>query len=375
MSRGRPGGLRLPREVGGARERRYNEALVDEAAEQPILAIDLGGTRIRAAYVSPEPAVSCRRAVDTLDREGVSAVVDRLCRLASDVLANARGQGLPEPLGIGISSPGPLDPWRGVVVAPPNLAGWRDVPLTAAVESAVGLPAFLERDTNVAVMAEWRHGAARGAATVIYVTVSTGVGGGIVVDGRPLTGLDGTAGEIGHLTVELDGPRCGDGSPGHVEALGSGTAIAREGRRLVEDGEAPILSDLLSEAAAARSGHEEIIDAELVARAADRGDAACQAVLARAWTAVGAMCAGLVNVFNPEVIVVGGSIAVHRPELFGVISDEIALRAFPTPARRVRVVLAEHGDDVSLIGSLPIVNERHGDPAYGRGRLPTPKAG
>jgi glucokinase len=348
---------------------------VDEAAEQPILAIDLGGTRIRAAYVSPELAVSCRRAVDTLDQEGVSAVVDRLCRLASQVLADARREGLPEPLGIGISSPGPLDPWRGVVVAPPNLAGWRDVPLTAAVESAVGLPAFLERDTNVAVMAEWRHGAARGAETVIYVTVSTGVGGGIVVDGRPLTGLDGTAGEIGHLTVELDGPRCGDGSPGHVEALGSGTAIAREGRRLVEDGEAPILSDLLSEAAAARSGHEEIIDAELVARAADRGDAACQAVLARAWTAVGAMCAGLVNVFNPEVIVVGGAIAVHRPELFGVISDQIALRAFATPARRVRVVLAEHGDDVSLIGSLPIVNERHGDPAYRRGRLPTPKAG
>ena len=348
---------------------------MDEAAEQPILAIDLGGTRIRAAYVSPELAVSCRRAVDTLDQEGVSAVVDRLCRLASDALDEARGNGLPNPLGVGISSPGPLDPWRGVVVAPPNLAGWHDVPLTEAVEAAVGLPAFLERDTNVAVMAEWRHGAARGSRTVIYVTVSTGVGGGIVVDGRPLTGLDGTAGEIGHMTVELDGPPCGDGAPGHVEAIGSGTAIAREGRRLVADGEAPILARLSAERAAAEPDRDEVIDAEIVARAADHGDAACKAVLARAWTAVGAMCAGLVNVFNPEVIVVGGSIAVHRPELFGVIGDEIARRAFATPARRVRVALAEHGDDVSLIGSLPIVNERHGDPAYRRGRLPTPQAG
>jgi glucokinase len=214
---------------------------------------------------------------------------------------------------------------------------------------------------------------------VIYVTVSTGVGGGIVVDGRPLAGLDGTAGEIGHLTVELDGPPCGDGAPGHVEAIGSGTAIAREGRQLLANGDAPILARLAAEAAgaadeAAAADEAEVVDAELVARAADQGEAACQAVLARAWTAVGAMCAGLVNVFNPEVIVVGGAIAVHRPELFGVIRDEIALRAFATPARRVRVVLAEHGDDVSLIGSLPIVNERYRDPAYARGRAPTPTA-
>lgn len=349
---------------------------MDEAAEQPILAIDLGGTRIRAAYVSPGLAVSCRRATETLDREGVTAVVERLCRLASGVRDDARAAGLPEPIGIGISSPGPLDPWRGVVVAPPNLAGWRDVPLADEVESALGLPAFLERDTNVAVMAEWRHGAARGARTVIYVTVSTGVGGGIVVDGRPLAGLDGTAGEIGHLTVDLDGPPCGDGAPGHVEAIGSGTAIAREGLQLLAAGEAHILARLAAEASANGDGTDEpgaeVVDAELVARAADQGDAACQAVLARAWTAIGAMCAGLVNVFNPEVIVVGGAIAVHRPELFGVIRDEIGLRAFPTPARRVRVVLAEHGDDVSLIGSLPIVNERYRDPAYARGRAPSP---
>jgi glucokinase len=344
---------------------------VDEAAEQPILAIDLGGTRIRAAYVSPDLAVACRRAVDTRDQEGVDAVVDRICRLAVETRDEARRDGLPEPVGVGISSPGPLDPWRGVVVAPPNLAGWRNVPLTDAVATATGLPAFLERDTNVAVMAEWRHGAARGVRTVIYVTVSTGIGGGVVIDGRPLIGIDGTAGEVGHLTVELDGPVCGDGAPGHAEAIGSGTAIGREGRALLAAGTAPILARLAAEAAAAPDAPphpEDIVDASLVARAADEGDAACQAVLARAWTAVGAMCAGLVNVFNPERIVLGGAIAVHRPELIGVVRDEIDRRAFPTPARRVRVVLSEHRDDVSLIGSLPIVNERLHDPAFGRGR-------
>jgi glucokinase len=342
--------------------RRYNGLLVDEAAGQPILAIDLGGTRIRAAYVSPDLMVACRRAIDTDDEQGVDAVVDRICRLATEARDEARDLRLPDPIGIGISSPGPLDPWRGVVVAPPNLAGWVDVPLVAAVEQAMRLPTFLERDTNVAVMAEWRHGAARGTDDCIYVTVSTGVGGGIVLGRRPLIGKDGTAGEVGHLTVELDGPACGDGAPGHAEAIGSGTAIAREGRRLLAEGSAPRL------AALAASGLE--VDAALVARAADEGDPACRAVLDRAWTAIGAMCAGLVNVLNPEVIVLGGSIAVHRPELIPAVRAEIDRRAFPAPARRARVVLAQHGDDVSLIGSLPIVNERLHDPAYRLGRQP-----
>lgn len=323
-----------------------------------ILAIDLGGTQIRAAHVSPDLRVTCRRAVATNDEEGVAPVIERVQTLAHAVLRDARTGGLEPPSGIGISSPGPLDPWRGVVLAPPNLAGWHDVPLAAEVGSALDMSAFLERDTNVAMMAEWRYGAARETRDAVYVTVSTGVGGGIIANGRPLIGLDGSAGEIGHLTVELDGPDCGDGSKGHVEAIGSGTAIAREGRALLAAGTAPQLAALVTEPAD--------VTAELVGRAADSGDTACQAVLDRAWTAIGAMCAGLVNVLNPEVIVLGGSIALHRPELRDVVRREIDRRAFPLPARRVRVELAQHGDDVSLIGLLPIVNDRLQDPAYAK---------
>jgi glucokinase len=330
---------------------------VDELAGRPILAVDLGGTQIRAAHVSPDLTVACRRAEETHDEEGVEAVIDRICSYARAVRDDARRAGLADPIGIGISSPGPLDPWHGVVIEPPNLAGWRDVPLTDRVEAGVGLPTFLERDTNAAVIAEWRYGAARGADDAIYVTVSTGIGGGIVANGRPLIGKDDTAGEIGHITVEIDGPLCGDGMPGHAEAIGSGTAIAREGRALLERGEAPGLAIL------ARNAE---VDAELVARAADDGDVACQAVLDRAWAAIGAMCAGLVNALNPEVIVLGGSIARHRPELLAVVRNEIDRRAFPGPARRVRVEMAEFGDDVSLIGLLPIVNERLHDPSYAK---------
>jgi glucokinase len=341
---------------------------VDEAAGQPILAIDLGGTRIRAAYVSPDLVVASRLAVDTNDEEGVDAVVQRICSLAGEVIAAARGAGLPDAVGIGISSPGPLDPWDGVVVAPPNLAGWHNVPLTERVEAAIGLPTFLERDTNVAIMAEWRHGAARGTSDAIYVTVSTGIGGGIVIDGRPLIGKDGTAGEVGHITVDIDGPLCGDGSPGHAEAIGSGTALAREGRALLQSGASPRLAEIFRSSGAAELG------ADHVAQAADDGDAAAQALLDRAWVAIGAMCASLVNVLNPEVIVLGGSIAAHRPELFEVVRREIERRAFAAPARRVRVLPAEQGDDVSLIGLLPIVNERLHDPAFRRGRNPVVNA-
>jgi glucokinase len=255
---------------------------VEPQADAPVLAIDLGGTQIRAAHVSPDLTVSCRRAVPTAGEQGVDAVIARLSALGASVLHEARQARLGDPAGIGLSSPGPLDPWRGVVVAPPNLPGWTNVPLAARVGSALGLPVFLERDTNVAVHAEWRHGAGAGYHDLVYITVSTGIGGGIVLGDRPLIGADGTAGEVGHLTVDLDGPLCGDGQPGHVEAIGSGTAIARQGRELLARGEAPGLAALVHDPA--------LVSAELVAAAAESGDTACRAVLDRAFEAIGALC-------------------------------------------------------------------------------------
>jgi glucokinase len=144
-----------------------------------------------------------------------------------------------------------------------------------------------------------------------------------------------------------------------VEAIASGTALAREARALLDRGGAPRLAVL------ADSG--EPVDAALLARAADEGDAECRALLLRAWTAIGAMCGSLVNVMNPDVIVIGGSIAEHRPDLFGVVRLEIERRAFAVPASRVRVEPARLNEDVSLIGTLPIVTERLADPAFRAG--------
>jgi glucokinase len=326
---------------------------VEHPVERPILAVDLGGTQIRAALITPDRAVHCRRAVPTQDEDGVATVVARISEVAAAVRDDAASEGLPPPFGVGISAPGPLDRLRGIVLDPPNLRGWKDVPIVERVEPAMGLPTILERDTNVAVMAEWRYGAARGVHDAVYVTVSTGIGGGIITDGRPLLGHAGLAGEVGHLVVELDGPVCGCGGIGHVEAIASGTAIEREAKRLLDEGDAPELARLAAEGAS--------VDAALVARAAAAGDRASAALLERAWVAVGSLCASLVNLLTPEVIVIGGGIAEHHPSLFEVARREMARRALPGFAPGARIEPAALGADVSLIGLLPIVNERIGD--------------
>jgi glucokinase len=337
---------------------------VENGAERPVLAVDLGGTQIRAALITPDLSVHARRAVPTGDEDGVAAVLDRIADTAAAVRDEAAASGLPDPIGISVSSPGPLDPWRGIVRAPPNLAGWHDVPVAAHVADALDLPAFLERDTNVAVLAEWRHGAARGVRSAIYITVSTGIGGGIISEGRPLIGVEGTAGEIGHHVIDLDGPICGCGGIGHIEAIASGTAIAREGQALLDGGVDP--GTPLARLAAA----EDSVGARIVAQAAAEGDQACQAILERAWFAIGALCGSLVNLFDPEIIVIGGSIAEHHARLFEVARSELPRYAFPILADRVRIVPAALGRDVSLIGGLPIVNDRIDDPAFAAGSRP-----
>jgi glucokinase len=269
-------------------------------------------------------------------------------------------------MGVGISSPGPVDPRSGIVVEPPNLgADFREIPLADEIEEALGLPTFLDRDTNVAALGEAAFGAARGEPDFIYLTVSTGVGGAIVTDGRLLHGPDGMAGELGHVTVELDGPACGCGGIGHVEAVASGTGLARAARDAVAAGTSPYLADR-----AAEFGLDEL-SAKDVAEGEDAGDATCGALMDRARRALGAACAGYVNTFNPHRIIIGGAIAhAQGDRLLGVIREVIDRDAFGRQASRVEVVPPELGPDVSLAGAHPLVAVRLDDPVWDRTRGP-----
>jgi len=187
-----------------------------------------------------------------------------------------------------------------------------------------------------------------------------------VSDRRLFHGPDGMAGELGHLPLELDGPRCGCGGSGHLEAIASGRALARDARAAVEAGLSPFLADR-----AASRGADDL-EARDVAEGDEAGDPFCRTLMGRLRRAFAVACAGLVNVFNPSRIVVGGSIAEGQGErLLGPAREEIARSAFPTPARRVRLLAAALGPDVSLVGAQPLVTARLGDPAW-RGGRPEP---
>lgn len=243
--------------------------------------------------------------------------------------ATARGLEL---RAVGLAAPGPLDHERGIVHEAPNLAGFREVRLAEDLREALGRPVFVDRDTVVAAFAEAAFGAARGVADWVYVTISTGIGGAIVADGRILRGVSGTAGEIGHWSVDPAGPLCGCGQRGHVEALASGGNIARA---------------------------YGVATASEVFAAAARGDARAREVLERARYALGELAVALVNVLNPARIVVGGGVATGEPDfVFGAMREAVRERAFAVPASAVEIVPAALGDDVGLIGAAFMARER-----------------
>ena len=335
----------------------------------PVLALDLGGTQIRAAAVRPDGSIEARIARHTPVPEGPEAIVRACLETLRASRAELRAND-PDAeaalIGISISSPGPIDPWRGVIVEPPNLGPeFMDVPLAERVEADLGLPAYLDRDTQIAALAEGAFGAARETDDYIYVTVSSGVGGAIVTEGRLLIGPDGTAGELGHFPVDFHGPPCGCGGIGHLEAFASGAGIARIARRAIQDGAAADLAEY------ARTNGIGDLDARHVALAEDAGIAAAHAIMEEARRAFAAACVGWVDYFDPDLIIVGGGIADGQGDrLLGPARETVAREAFKAPRRRVRIVPAALGDDVGLIGGLVLVHQRSGDDQWRAGRPP-----
>jgi glucokinase len=327
-----------------------------------VLALDLGGTQIRAAAILAGGERLERRAAATPVESGEEAIfracAETLHRVRDALPANVRNR----LVAIGISSMGPVDPWRGLVVDPPNVSAFCDSPLADEMERRVGLPAYLERDTNVAALAEHWLGAARGSTDFLYVTVSTGLGGAIVRDGCLVLGPDGTAGELGHITLIAEGgPRCGCGGRGHLEGIAAGAGLAAQAQDAVAAGESPFLAArVLSDGAQGRS-----LTAKDVAEGELAGDATCTRLMERARRAFAIACVGWVNAFNPDRIVIGGTLAERQGERWlSPARDLVAQTAFRAPASRVRIVPAELGHDVGLVGAWPLVAERHGNPVW-----------
>jgi glucokinase len=324
---------------------------------EAVLALDLGATRIRAAVVGIDGRIMARSDGRTPAGEGPATVIEACLahlRAVRDEILRAGSHRIPAVTGIGLCAPGPLDPATGFLVEPPNFGpGFVNVPFAGPIGAALGLPAVLERDTHVAALGELAFGAARGTRNFLYLTVSTGMGGAIVIDGRIYGGPDGVAGELGHQVVDLDGPLCGCGGRGHLEAVCSGTGLARRGTEAAQSGASPVLAALL----VARGGQG--LDGRDVAEAAAAGDPGARAIVDRAIDAFAAASTSLVDVFNPELIVVGGSMAMGMgDELLGPARAAVATRSFRIPRARVRIVPAALGDDVGLLGAVPLLASR-----------------
>lgn len=322
-----------------------------------VLALDIGGTQIRAAAILPDGALLGRRAAPTPVAEGAEAIyracAERLRGVVDDLPAEVRAR----VAAIGISSMGPIDPWRGLVVDPPNVPALRDAPLADEMEARLGLPAFLDRDTNVAALAESWLGAARGCRDFLYVTVSTGLGGAVVHDGCLMLGPDGTAGELGHVTLMMDGgPRCGCGGTGHLEGIAAGAGLAAQAQEEAARGGSAFLR---ARADLAPLTARDVAEGELA------GDRTCRLLMERARRAFAVACVGWVDAFNPELIVVGGTLAERQGERWlGAARAAVESSAFRAPAARVKIVPAQLGDDVGLVGAWPLVAQRRGDPVW-----------
>jgi len=304
-----------------------------------VVAVDLGGTNIRAAfYPNGEPPATSSASRLTQAADGAPAVLDRI----DDAIQALK---IPEParrtMAIGIGAPGPLDSTTGVVLHAPNLPGWEYVRLGEILRERWACPVFVENDANLAALGEWRFGNGRGAHHIVMLTLGTGIGGGIIVDDRLVRGTHGLAGELGHIPVQLDGPRCSCGQLGHLEALASGTAIARQVR---ERG---------GLAGAASTGEAT---AEEIAAAARGGDPVARSVLQTAAHALGTALAGLVHTFNPERIILGGGVArAGGPFLEDVKRSMFASLMDPAFADGLDLLPSSLGDEAALLGGLALV--------------------
>lgn len=319
-----------------------------------VVALDLGGTRIRVALVDAAWTVHDRREVPTPVDHGPDAIVGACIAMIGSVLDARTEAGRSAAVAIGISAPGPIDPWAGIILDPPNLGtGFRDIDLAPRVAAAIGLPTVLDRDTQAAALAESLVGAATSTRDFVYLTVSTGIGGAIMTDGRLLRGPDGTAGELGHLVADVNGPLCGCGARGHLEGIASGTGMGRLAVAEARAGRSAWLTRRLEERGDGRLTGRDVADAE------EAGDVAATAIVARARAAFAAACVTIADVFDPDLIVVGGGIAdAQGDRLLEPAQRAVAELAFRAPARRTRVVAAGLGDDVGLVGAAALVAER-----------------
>lgn len=325
------------------------------ATDRFIVGVDLGGTNLVVGATSTDGQHKFgMHTIPTRADLGADAVVARIAELVERVIAEATSAlGAPRThcVGVGIGSPGPLNRETGVVIFTPNL-GWRDFPLRDRVQDAVRLPATLDNDANCATLGEWWLGAARGAKHVVGLTLGTGIGGGLILDGRLYHGISDVAGELGHMTIDSNGRRCGCGNYGCLEAYASGSAIAERAREALSGGELSSMPKLVG-------GDLSKLTAAQVYGAARAGDAIAIEVVRDTAKFLGIGVANLLNAFNPEVVVLAGGVTHAGDALFEPMRAEVRRRAFKPAVDACRIVPGIL-PNAGVIGAIATFAQRQG---------------
>jgi glucokinase len=305
-------------------------------SKPPVLALDIGGTKLAAGVVDDQGRTHSFLVRPSRTELGSGALLEDLFALGREAVEQS---GVPWTAiaTVGIGCGGPLDAERGTLIAPPHLPGWRDVPVSELAEREYERPVVLENDATAAAAGEHRWGAGVGVGNMVYLTLSTGVGGGVVIDGRLYRGSSGNGGELGHVTVDWHGRGCrGCGRRGCLEAYVSGTSIAER----------------------AQEAGLNLPTAEDVAAAARAGEAGAVAVWNETTEALACGVVSIVNLFEPELVVLGGGVTRSGNQLLGPVRDAVRKDAMRPTGDTVDVVLSAFGDRVGVVGAAAIVYDR-----------------
>ena len=309
--------------------------------------VDLGGTKIATAIANRDGRILAERQAPTVSHEGPGAVVARMAGLVEDLAASAGAR--PAALGVGV--PGLVDLARGMTRFLPNLpTQWRDVPVADLLSARLGCPVFLLNDARLATLGEFTFGRGQPADTMVFLTLGTGVGGGIVIDRKLRLGPLGSAGELGHQTVEPGGVLCGCGNRGCLETVASGPALVAAGVRLMQSGLAPVLYEMVA-------GNIAAVTPKEMGAAALAGDSAVRDAIGRAATWLGIGIANIVTALHPELVVLGGSVAALGDLLLAPVRETVRERVRMFPADTVAIERSLLGDKAGLLGGIALARQ------------------
>jgi glucokinase len=316
-----------------------------------VVGIDLGGTNVKTAVVARNGRVIGKDSRPTRAAEGLDAVIDTMVESVEQALENAHIDPS-DLLAVGVGAPGPMNWQTGVVFSPPNLPGWKDVPLADLITERLNVPVYVDNDANVACWGEFWSGAGTEVDSMVCMTLGTGVGGGIVVFGKLLRGIDGTAAEIGHMCVRRDGRECNCGAKGCLECYASVTGMVRTASEGIESGRATILTEMCG-------GDLEKIDGKMISDALKQGDEFAAWVMNETGIWLGTAAGSLINLLNPEMIVLCGGMIGAGEALFRPSRETAQAQSFDVPGARVQIVPAGLGADSGVIGAAGCALQRY----------------